>query len=512
MVPWQEVVSGDTILVRPGERIPVDGVVISGASSVDESMLTGESLPVEKVAGANVAGGTVNQYGALTYRATRIGADSMLGQIVRLLREAQQTRAPIQRMADKVSSIFVPTVLGIALVTLCIWRVTAGSGAWAHALSAAVAVLVIACPCAMGLAVPTAVMVATGRAAQQGLLIKGGEALEKLARIDTIALDKTGTITEGKPQVTDIVSAHTSGDTSGDAYEVFRLAASIEQQSEHPLADAMVRRATDLKLKLSAATSFTATPGQGASGVVDGHSVLIGNLRYLSSADVATTALDEAGVKLSKSGKTLLWIAVDQQLAGVVGVADRLKPDAEAAIADMQKHQWRVVMLTGDQATTAAAIAEQANISDYRAALLPADKLRVLSEMRSYGAHVAMVGDGVNDAPALAGADVGIAMASGSDIAIAAADITVMNSNLRSVVDAVLLGRKAVRIMRQNLFWAFCYNVIGIPIAAGALYPHYGILLSPIVASFAMALSSVSVVTNSLRLGRFQSLRRASIS
>jgi Cu+-exporting ATPase len=496
MLPWQEVVTGDVIAVRPGERIPVDGTVISGQSSVDESMLTGESLPVEKSAGADLAGGTLNENGALSYRATRVGADSKLGQIVRLLREAQQSRAPIQRMADQVSSIFVPSVVGIALLTLGLWRFFGGAGAWAHAVSAAVAVLVIACPCAMGLAVPTAVMVATGRAARMGLLVKGGAALEKLARIDTIALDKTGTITEGRPQVTDVVAA--------DSEDFFRLAASLEQQSEHPLAGAVVRHATDLKLQLSAAETFTAVPGKGAGGTVEGHHVLVGTALYLASANVAVDLLKNAAAKLGSDGKTLLWVAVDSQLAGLIAVADRVKPDAVAAIAQMQRNHWRVVMLTGDQPATAAAIANQVGIKEYHAALLPADKLHALRELHQAGANVAMVGDGVNDAPALAGADVGIAMASGSDIAVAAADITVINSSLSSIVSAVMLGRKAVRIMRQNLFWAFAYNVVGIPIAAGVLFPHYGILLSPIVASCAMALSSVSVVSNSLRLGSVQ--------
>ena len=500
MLPWQQVLSGDIIAVRPGERIPVDGMILTGASSVDESMLTGESLPVEKTVAAEVSGGTLNQYGAFTYSATRIGEASMLGQIVRLLREAQQTRAPIQRMADRVSSIFVPAVFVLAVLTLVAWRIFAGPSGWPHGLAAAVAVLVIACPCAMGLAVPTAVMVATGRAARIGILIKGGEALEKLARINVIALDKTGTITEGRMRVADVVPV-----AAGQA-DFVRLAASLEQQSEHPVAKAVVRYAQDTGLMLNQPSSFAVVPGQGAEGTVDGHRIRVGTARYLMASSgqqlEIPAALQGSIGTLAGDGKTLVYVAVDDEFAGVLAIADQVKLDAVRAIAAMQQQQCRVVMLTGDQPATAAAIANEVGIANYHAGLLPADKLRLLDEWRASGSFVAMVGDGVNDAPALAGADVGIAMASGSDIAIAAADITIMNSNLTSVVAAVALGRRAVRIMRQNLFWAFAYNTIGIPVAAGALYPHYGILLSPIVASLAMALSSVSVVSNSLRISR----------
>jgi Cu+-exporting ATPase len=499
MLPWQEVFSGDIVAVHPGERIPVDGTILSGISTLDESMLTGESLPVEKAAGANVSGGTLNQYGALTYRASRVGAESMLGQIIRLLREAQQTRAPIQRMADRVSSIFVPTVLGLSILTILLWRLSAGPSAWPHALAAAVAVLVIACPCAMGLAVPTAVMVATGRAARLGILIKGGDVLEKLARVEIVALDKTGTITEGRPGVTEVLPVVMP--VFLEERELLRVAASLEQKSEHPLAKAVVHHALDLGLMLSEPSSFLAVPGKGAQGIVDGRQVLVGNALFLAAAQISISALEERAAALGKDGKTLLWMAVNGELAGIIAVADQVKPDAAQAIKALQENHCRVVMLTGDQASTAAAIARQVGISEYHAALLPADKLRTLYELRNSGSAVAMVGDGINDAPALGGADVGIAMASGSDIAIAAADVTIMNSSLKSVVTAVLLGRRSIRVMRQNLFWAFAYNAVGIPIAAGALYPHYGILLSPIIASAAMALSSVSVVANSLRIG-----------
>ncbi len=506
-LPWEQVHSGDLVTVRPGERIPVDGRVLSGVSSVDESMMTGESLPVEKGTGADLAAGTLNQYGALVYRATRIGADSRLGQIVRLLREAQQTRAPIQRMADRVSSVFVPVVLGLAVITLFAWRLLAGPSAWLHALSAAVALLVVACPCAMGLAVPTAVMVASGWAARHGLLIKSGEALEKLARIDTIALDKTGTITEGRPQVVACIAA---GDNppavtaATNAPEFLRLAASLEQQSEHPLAAAVVQYATARHLTLSAPHAFEAAPGSGASGLVDGKRIRIGTARFLDEAHISIQPMEAAAATLGAGGKTLLWVAVEDQLAGLISIADQVKAGSRQSIAKMHQQGWRVLMLTGDSQVTAASIAHEVHLDEFHAALLPADKLRLLQELRASGRSIAMVGDGVNDAPALAGADVGVAMASGADIAMAAADVTVMSSNLESVTVAVLLGKRAMRIMRQNLFWAFAYNAVGIPIAAGVLYPHFGILLSPVIASAAMALSSVSVVTNSLRLGRWK--------
>lgn len=495
-IPLAALHSGDQVVVRPGEGIPVDGVVLAGLSAVDESMLTGESLPVEKSEGSLLAGGTLNQHGALTYRATRLGADSVLGQIVRLLREAQGTRAPMQRLADQVSSIFVPAILVLSLLTLIAWRVLGGSASWVHGAACAVAVLVIACPCAMGLAVPTAVMVATGRGARLGLLIKGGEALERLGRVTTVALDKTGTITAGRPAVTDVVAAE------GTDEQLLALAASVEQRSEHPLAGAVVRLAGERKCALSAPQGFEAMPGRGASGRVNGALVQVGSAAYLQKAGVVTGAFSGRADAFASQGKTLLWVAVEGRLAGLIAAADTIKPGSAAAIQQLRGAGLRVVMLTGDAAASAEAIGRDAGLSEVHASLLPADKVHAIEALRTAGNSVAMVGDGINDAPALAAADVGIAMASGSDIAMAASDVTVMRNDLGSVGQAIALSRASMRIMRQNLFWALLYNVVGIPLAAGVLYPHYGILLSPIIASAAMALSSVSVVTNSLRLSR----------
>ena len=490
--------AGDRVVIRPGERVPVDGVVLSGHSSVDESMLTGEPLPIEKTVGSVVSGGTLNQNGALVYRATRLGSESVLGQIVRLLREAQGARAPMQRLADRVSSIFVPVILCLSVLTLFSWRIFGGPQNWAHGISAAVAVLVIACPCAMGLAVPTAVMVATGRGARMGILIKGGEVLEMLGRVQTVALDKTGTITQGRPAVTMVIPF------SGTESDLIQLTASIEERSEHPLAGAVLRYADEKKITRLTAESFRASPGKGASANVNGHTVLVGSRSFLEERGSDLRTLTESAHSLIRAGKSILWVAVDGTLVGLIGVEDELKPGSAAAIAQLKSLGLQLVMLTGDTEATAATIAEQTGLTDVRAGLLPADKLQAIHALRDQNRTVAMVGDGINDSPALAAADVGIAMASGTDIARAASDVTLMRSDLGSVYRAIRLGRKATRIMRENLFWAFLYNAIGIPIAAGILFPHYGILLSPIVASAAMALSSVSVVTNSLRLGRLR--------
>ncbi len=501
-IPLALLRSGDRVLVKPGERIPVDGVVLSGHSDVDEAMLTGESLPVAKAVDSLVSGGTLNQNGSLIFRATRLGADSALGQIVRLLREAQGTRAPIQRLADRISSVFVPTILALALLTLGAWRLFGGPANWAHGVAAAVAVLVIACPCAMGLAVPTAVMVATGRGARAGLLIKGGEALERLGRVNVVALDKTGTITEGRPTVIEVIPFN------GSQRDLIRAAAAVERQSEHPLAGAVLRYAAARSIEISSAQQFVAEPGRGASAQVDGTLVIIGNASLLASYDIATLPLEVRAEALSAEGKTVLWVGIGGRLAGLIAVADTAKTGSAKAISALQTQGLKVTMLTGDTIATAHVIARLTGVTDVQAALLPADKVRAIEKLRADGGVVAMVGDGVNDAPSLAAADVGISMASGSDIAVAASDVTVMRSDLGSVYEAILLGRAASRIMHQNLFWALLYNVIGIPIAAGALYPHYGILLSPILASAAMALSSVSVVTNSLRLGSVRFKRR----
>jgi Cu+-exporting ATPase len=509
-LPVESIQEGDVVLVRPGERIPTDGKVISGKSSVDESMLTGESLPVEKTAQDRVMGGTLNQRGSLHYRVTSLGAGSTLAQIVRLLREAQGSRAPIQRVADRISAIFVPAVLGIAMLTFCAWRFFAPHAGMMQAFAAAVTVLVIACPCAMGLAVPTAVMVATGRGAHFGILIKGGEALQRLEKIDTVVLDKTGTITAGRPQVTDVLLA--SLDDGGaraqnmpsDENRLIRVAAALEHASEHPLGEAVVRYAQQRGLNLPRAEQFESLTGYGVAGIVEGETILIGNRGLMERYSIATDSMQAAAVRLAGEGKTPLWVAVGSGLAGIIAVADTVKPTSIQAIRQMHAEGLRVVMLTGDNERTAYAIAREAGIDEVIADVLPAGKVDAIKRLQ--GAHhvVAMVGDGVNDAPALAQADVGLTMASGSDIAMEAGDVTLMRSDLTGVAAAITLSRGTMRVMRQNLFWAFIYNVIGIPLAAGALYPVFGLLLSPVIASAAMALSSFSVVTNSLRLRRLK--------
>jgi P-type Cu+ transporter len=509
-LPVESIVEGDVVLVRPGERVPTDGKVISGRSSVDESMLTGESLPIEKTTQDRVMGGTVNQQGSFQYRASSLGAGSTLSQIVRLLRDAQGSRAPIQRIADRVSAIFVPTVLGIAIVTFVAWRTFAPHAGIMQAFAAAVTVLVIACPCAMGLAVPTAVMVATGRGANYGILIKGGEALQQLEKIDTVVLDKTGTITAGRPQVTDVLLApHEDKDATLEAVRgaedhLIRMAAALEHASEHPLADAVVRFARERGLNVPQAQEFESQTGYGVLGIVDGNVTLVGNSAMMARYSISTDSLQAAAVRIAQDGKTPLWIAIDGSLAGIIAVADTIKPTSIHAIRQMHAEGLRVVMLTGDNEHTARAIAREAGVDEVIAGVLPAGKVEAIKRLQGEHRVVAMVGDGVNDAPALAQADVGLTMASGSDIAMEAGDVTLMRSDLTGVAAAIALSRATMRVMRQNLFWAFVYNVIGIPLAAGALYPIFGLLLSPVIASAAMALSSFSVVTNSLRLRRLK--------
>jgi Cu+-exporting ATPase len=495
--PIETVEAGEIVIVRPGERIPVDGEVISGESAIDESMLTGESLPVAKKPGDAVIGGTINRTGAFRYRATTLGADSVLARIVRLMRDAQGSRAPIQRLADRVSGIFVPVVLSIAIVTFVAWFVAADTAPAVRAFAAAVAVLIIACPCAMGLAVPTAVMVSTGKGAELGVLIKGGEALQRAGDLSTIVLDKTGTVTEGRPTVTDVIIAP---DTSHQPDEVLRLVASIETRSEHPLADAIVRYARDNGALLAEPERFESVTGRGATGVVAGKAIAVGNAALMSDHSVNNAALAARAEQLAADGKTAMYAAIEGELAAVVAVADPIKDTSREAIGRFHKLGLEVVMLTGDNRRTAEAIARQAGIDRVVAEVMPDGKVAEIERLQSEGKVVAMVGDGINDAPALAKADVGMAIGTGTDIAVEAGDIVLMRGDLRAAAHAIELSRRTMRTMKQNLFWAFIYNVIGIPIAAGALYPAFGVLLSPILASAAMAFSSVSVVTNSLRL------------
>jgi Cu+-exporting ATPase len=497
-VAIEEIRSGDRVVVRPGERIPVDGVVTSGGSSVDESMLTGESMPVEKGPGDRVIGGTLNQTGALRYDATTLGAASVLAQVVRLLREAQSSRAPIQRLADRVAAVFAPAVLAASVLAFVGWRLLAPQASIFQAVAAAVAVLIIACPCAMGLAVPTAVMVATGRGADRGILIKGGEALQRLERIDTVVLDKTGTVTEGRPAVTDLFLLNP---TMSEA-ELLSLAGSLENASEHPLARAVARFARDRGAEIQETKDFEALPGQGAAGTVRGRRVAIGNAAFANAQGARGQA--PAAERLAADGKTPLLVAVDGALAAVLGVADTVKPASAEAVRRLRRMGLRILMLTGDNERTAQAIARQVGITEVVAGVLPAGKVELVKRLQAEGRVVAMVGDGINDAPALAQADIGIAMGSGADVAIEAGDVTLIRSDPGGIVEAIALSRSAMRVMRQNLFWAFLYNTLGIPIAAGILYPVWGLLVSPVLASAAMAMSSISVVSNSLRLRRWK--------
>jgi Cu+-exporting ATPase len=503
-VPVDQVTSDDTVVVRPGERLPVDGEILSGVSAVDESMLTGESLPVAKREGDRVIGGTINRTGAFRYRATTLGSDSVLAQIVRLMRDAQGSRAPIQRLADRVSGIFVPVVISIAIATFVAWFVAAESAPAVRAFAAAVAVLIIACPCAMGLAVPTAVMVSTGKGADLGVLIKGGEALQRSGSIATVVLDKTGTVTEGRPTVTDVVRAPGNDEAGHATDDLLGLVASLETSSEHPLADAIVRYAKDNGLALQTPEQFESVTGRGAIGVVDGFALSVGNAALMADYAIDIAPLREAAERLAGDGKTPMYVAVNGALAGVIAVADPIKDTSREAIARLHAMGLEVVMLTGDNRRTAEAIARQAGIERVVAEVLPDGKVAEIKRLQGEGKVVAMVGDGINDAPVLAQADVGMAIGTGTDIATEAADVVLMRGDLRSAADAIALSRRTMRTMKQNLFWAFVYNVVGIPIAAGLLYPALGLLLSPILASAAMAFSSVSVVTNSLRLRTFR--------
>ena len=498
-VPFESVVVGDIVVVRPGEKIPVDGRVESGASAVDQSMLTGESLPVEKKPGESVFGATMNTTGALRFTATKVGQDTALQQIVRLVQEAQGSKAPIARLADRISGIFVPIVIAIAVVTFVVWWIVSPTDArMSMALVTAVSVLIIACPCALGLATPTAIMVGTGRGAEHGILIKGGEALETAHTLTAIVLDKTGTITEGKPALTDVVPAPGGGFTEQD---VLRLAASAEKNSEHPLAAAIVRGASERGLSLAEPTVFGAVVGHGVEATIQGRGVLIGKAALLAQRGISVSLEDRAAT-LATLGRTPMFVAIDGREAGLVAVADRVKAESKAAIERMHAMGLRVVMVTGDNKKTADAVAAHVGVDQVFAEVLPKGKAERIKSLQAEGHIVGMVGDGINDAPALAQADVGMAIGTGTDVAIESSDITLIRGDLRAVPDAIWLSHATMRTIRQNLFWAFIYNVVGIPVAAGVLYPATGWLLSPILASGAMAFSSVSVVLNSLRLAR----------
>jgi Cu+-exporting ATPase len=502
-VPLAELRVGDEVVVRPGEKIPADGVVLSGTSHVDESMITGESVPVSKAPGAPVVGATLNRNGAFRFRVTGVGENTVLARIVRMVQQAQGSKAPIQRLADRISAVFVPVVISIAIATFVLWFDFGPEPAALHGLVAAVTVLIIACPCAMGLAVPTAVMVATGRGAELGVLIKGGEALERTESLDTVLFDKTGTLTEGKPALRSVELAKgLPGEV--DERRVVQLAASVEQMSEHPIAEAIVAEARQRRLVLQDASEFETHTGKGVLGVVDGSRVAVGNLALMSEIGVDPTRLQQRAEAIASEGETVLFVAIDGRLAGLIAVADPVKPTSREAVRQLKKLRLELIMVTGDNRRTAEGVARAVGVEQVTASVLPEDKLEQVRLAQRQGKTVAMVGDGLNDAPALAQADVGIAMGTGTDVAMEAGLITLMRGDLLGVVDAIRLSRRTMRIIRQNLFWAFVYNVIGIPIAAGLLYPATGLLLTPTMAAAAMALSSVSVVTNSLRLKNYK--------
>ena len=511
-VPVESVVPGDIILVRPGEKVPVDGQVTEGYSTIDEAMLTGESMPVDKQPGQPVYGATLNKHGALQFRATKVGRDTVLGQIIRLVEEAQGSKAAIQRLADRVAAYFVPAVIGVALASFLLWMLLGPAPALTFATLVFVAVLIIACPCALGLATPTAIIVGTGKGAEHGVLIRNAQALEITHRVDTVVLDKTGTLTTGQPVVTDVIATGTS------EAELLCLAASAERWSEHPLAEAVVREAKAWALELQPVVDFQALPGQGIEARVNGYTIHFGNQALMESGEVDLDGLIDKARELAGQGKTPMFLAADKAAMGIIAVADRLKPDARDGVGGLRRLGVEVVMLTGDNAQTAMAVADQLGVDRVEAEVLPQDKVEVVRRLQSQGKVVAMVGDGINDAPALMQADVGMAMGTGTDVAMESADITLMRGDVGGVITAFKLSRQTIRIIKQNLFWAFFYNVLLIPVAAGVLYPVFDGLggvpgsldfffgdkgfLNPVLAALAMAFSSVTVVTNSLRLRR----------
>jgi len=486
---------GERLRVRPGEKVPVDGELVEGRSSVDESMVTGESMPVTKIAGDRVIGGTLNQTGGFVMRAEKVGRDTVLSRIVEMVASAQRSRAPIQRLADQVAGWFVPAVILIAVIAFLAWAIWGPEPRMTYGLVAAVSVLIIACPCALGLATPMSIMVGVGRGAQSGVLIKSAEALERLEKIDTLVVDKTGTLTEGKPRVTAILAV-----TGISEEDLLATAASLERASEHPLAFAIVQAAAERGLALKGATDFDSPVGKGVIGRVEGNVVAIGNRRYLVELGVDATPLDSDAERLREDGATAIFVAIDGRISGVIGIADPIKATTDAALKSLREDGVDVVMLTGDNWTTARAVAKRLGIGEIEAEILPEDKSKVVTSLREAGRIVAMAGDGVNDAPALAAADVGIAMGTGTDVAIESAGVTLLKGDLGGIVRGRRLSKTTMRNIRENLFFAFIYNAAGVPIAAGALYPIFGLLLSPTIAAAAMTLSSVSVVVNSLRL------------
>ena len=494
-VPIEHIERGDTLRVRPGEKVPVDGVVLDGASSVDESLVTGESIPVEKSEGARVIGGTLNGTGSFLMRAERVGAETMLAQIVRMVSEAQRSRAPVQRLADRVASYFVPAVVLAAVIAFVAWATLGPQPRMAHALLNAVAVLIIACPCALGLATPMSIMVGTGRGAQAGVLVKNAEALEILEKVDTLVVDKTGTLTEGRPRVTQIFAEHGSSENS-----VLRVAVTLERASEHPLAGAILGAAAERHIQPGDLTDFHYRTGQGITGIVSGSKAALGNRALFATLSVALGGLDARAKSLESDGQTVMFVALEGKPAGLIAVADPVKATAPEAIEQLHGQKIRIVMLTGDSRSTAEAVARKLGIDEVHAGVLPDQKSEIVKRLQKEGRIVAMAGDGVNDAPALTQANVGIAMGTGTDVAMESAGITLLRGDLRGIARARKLSRATMRNIRQNLFFAFVYNSVGIPIAAGALYPFFGLLLSPILASAAMTFSSVSVITNALRL------------
>ncbi len=500
-VPVEALAAGDRIRVRPGETVPVDGVVLDGQSAVDESMLTGESLPVDKAPGGTVIGGTLNKSGSFVFRATKVGGDTTLAQIVRLVEEAQSSSAPIQRLADTIAGVFVPVVLAVAVLTLAGWLLFGPEPRLIFGLTAAIAVLIIACPCALGLATPTAIMVGTGKAAELGILIRGGEALEQARRVTSIVLDKTGTLTTGRPEVVRVLSA--GGIAESD---VLRLAAAAERGSEHPIGEAIVAHARDLNLRVPEAEQFESVAGRGVTAVVDDRRLALGNRAFMEEVGAAVDGLGDPAAEMAQTGATPMFVALDGRGAGLIAVADRLKPGARETVAQLRSLGLDVWMLTGDHRLAAEAAAADAGIEPSRvmAEVAPHQKAAHVKALQAAGRIVAVVGDGINDAPALAQADLGIAIGTGTDVAMAASDITLVGGDLRNVVAAIALSRSTVRVIKQGLFWAFAYNVVLIPVAMGALYPVFHVLLNPVLAAAAMAMSSVSVVTNALRLRRFR--------